>query len=272
MLYELVAGRVPFTGDTAISVMLKHINNPPPPPVRLNPNISSAADRVLLKALAKKPAARFATVREFYTAWSNANRFSVPTKPIYLAATPRTDWAAPAPAPGNSLNNPRSGLFVGGLVAVGLLASLAIVVVFLTAAALLGDRLRPTVSATVASATLSPVPTQLLATATSDFGAHIVPGPTLPAPIKSTATPTVTTRPSATASRVPSATASLQPSATASRTRVPAATRQPNTATPVFTDTPAVTATPTCPGDQFFDPAMNTCRSPGDQGPTLAPP
>ena len=63
--YELLIGRVPFTGDTPMAVMLNHLRQTPPRPSTLNPAISSAMDEVLLKALAKDPGQRYDTASAF---------------------------------------------------------------------------------------------------------------------------------------------------------------------------------------------------------------
>jgi formylglycine-generating enzyme required for sulfatase activity len=60
VLYELLAGRVPFDGDSTMSVIQKHINEIPPP----IPGISPKAQEVMSRALAKKPDARYQTCRE----------------------------------------------------------------------------------------------------------------------------------------------------------------------------------------------------------------
>ena len=59
VFYELVCGRVPFEADTPLAVLVKHINDPLPPPRQINPDLPEAVEMVLLKALAKNPAHRF---------------------------------------------------------------------------------------------------------------------------------------------------------------------------------------------------------------------
>jgi len=49
ILYELVAGRVPFEGDTAITVIFKHINDAPPPINDISPELQSVIDKALTK-------------------------------------------------------------------------------------------------------------------------------------------------------------------------------------------------------------------------------
>ncbi len=60
MLYELVVGQVPFSADTPFAIIHDHIYSPLPLPHKVNPNISDAMERVLLKALAKDRADRYA--------------------------------------------------------------------------------------------------------------------------------------------------------------------------------------------------------------------
>src|ERR687887_2428541 len=53
VLYEMLTGQVPFTGDTAIEVAMKHLNDVPRPPSELRPGIPPDRDHVVLRALAK---------------------------------------------------------------------------------------------------------------------------------------------------------------------------------------------------------------------------
>ena len=64
VVYELVVGRVPFSADTPYAVIHDHIFTPLPAPRRLNPAVPAGVEAVLLKALAKERASRYATVRE----------------------------------------------------------------------------------------------------------------------------------------------------------------------------------------------------------------
>src|SRR5688572_2593159 len=58
MLYEMVAGRRPFSGDTALAVISQHVNSRPVAPSWHNPTINDALDRLILELLAKSPADR----------------------------------------------------------------------------------------------------------------------------------------------------------------------------------------------------------------------
>jgi tetratricopeptide (TPR) repeat protein len=64
MLYELVVGEVPYTAETPMAVVVKHIVDPLPMPRAKNPNVPEELQRVILKALAKNPDDRYQTAGE----------------------------------------------------------------------------------------------------------------------------------------------------------------------------------------------------------------
>ncbi len=72
ILYELVAGRVPFVGDSAYAIVHKHIYATVPPPSSLNPEVPPAVDGVLLHALAKEPSQRYETPNQLIKAFEAA--------------------------------------------------------------------------------------------------------------------------------------------------------------------------------------------------------
>ena len=59
LLYELLTGAPPFSGDTAVSVAYQHVREEPVPPSRVEPEVSPAVDAIVLKAMAKNPANRY---------------------------------------------------------------------------------------------------------------------------------------------------------------------------------------------------------------------
>ncbi len=65
VLYEMLTGKVPFTGDSAIEIAMKHVNELPKPPSKLRPEIPPELDQVVLRSLAKDPADRYQTADEF---------------------------------------------------------------------------------------------------------------------------------------------------------------------------------------------------------------
>jgi len=64
-LYQMVTGRVPFTGDLEFDIMKGHIEKPPVPPWKINRDVPKELGEAILKALAKKPSERYRSIREF---------------------------------------------------------------------------------------------------------------------------------------------------------------------------------------------------------------
>lgn len=62
LAFQMFAGRLPFDGDTPMSIALMHLNEPSPAPSQFNELISPALERVILTSLAKDPQARFPSV------------------------------------------------------------------------------------------------------------------------------------------------------------------------------------------------------------------
>ncbi len=65
VLYEMLAGRPPFTGDSPVAVAYKQVNESPVLPSIANPEVTPLLDAVLMRALAKNPANRYQTADEF---------------------------------------------------------------------------------------------------------------------------------------------------------------------------------------------------------------
>ncbi len=76
MLYEMVVGRVPFNADTPFAIIFDHIYTQLPMPRSVNPAVPESVEQVLVKALAKERADRYANVPEmvdaFKSAWESA--------------------------------------------------------------------------------------------------------------------------------------------------------------------------------------------------------
>lgn len=64
VLYESATGRLPFDGPDAVSVAMKQVNDLPVPPREINPDIDPALEAIIIKAIAKNPADRFATAKD----------------------------------------------------------------------------------------------------------------------------------------------------------------------------------------------------------------
>lgn len=72
MLYELLTGKLPFKGDTAVEIALKHMKDPIPSVRKTNPNISQTLENIVLKSTAKNPKNRYDDVKEMYNDLKNA--------------------------------------------------------------------------------------------------------------------------------------------------------------------------------------------------------
>ena len=86
VLYELRTGTLPFTGATPMSVAVKRLKEPPPPPSAANPAIEPAWERTILRCLAREPGKRFGSAEEVVAALEGR--------------TPGAGEAAPRPARG----------------------------------------------------------------------------------------------------------------------------------------------------------------------------
>jgi serine/threonine-protein kinase len=62
VLYEIFTGKLPFSGDSAMSVVLSHIRTAPPRPREVNPRLPERLEAVILKAMEKDPASRYQAV------------------------------------------------------------------------------------------------------------------------------------------------------------------------------------------------------------------
>lgn len=67
-LYKLATGEVPFNAPTEFALMMAQVEAPPLPPSQLRSDLSPELEQMILRAMAKKPADRFQTIREFITA------------------------------------------------------------------------------------------------------------------------------------------------------------------------------------------------------------
>lgn len=65
MLYEMVTGTRPITGDSSWAVMNGHLNHVPRAPISVNPNLGPALSLAILKAIEKNPAERYQSASEF---------------------------------------------------------------------------------------------------------------------------------------------------------------------------------------------------------------
>ncbi len=102
--YEMLTGRLPFTGDTPLAVAMQHVQAPPPPPRQFNPAIPPQLEAIILQAMAKDPNQRPASARAFaeqlraYRDRGNQATTASPTvnaPPVAQPAPPRSAPDAP---------------------------------------------------------------------------------------------------------------------------------------------------------------------------------
>lgn len=119
-LYYALTGQPPFDGENAIAVATRHIYDTPIPPSQLNPAISPAAEKVILRALEKSKDARFANGEEMARALEEAAGSRVPvvvasdaSTTIPLGATTKMNFATPprasSPVAANGAPTPLAG-------------------------------------------------------------------------------------------------------------------------------------------------------------------
>ncbi len=139
VLYEMLSGRPPFTGDSPMSVAFQHVSTEAPPPASLNPDVPDSLNAVVMKALRKDPTARYQSAEEMrqdLLAVLQGENVMIPPAPIPVgngdnATRVLTGTIPPATVPPDEVyreleeGEPKSQLpFI--LTAFGLLATLGI--------------------------------------------------------------------------------------------------------------------------------------------------
>jgi beta-lactam-binding protein with PASTA domain/tRNA A-37 threonylcarbamoyl transferase component Bud32 len=108
LLFELLTGRPPFTGDSPVAVAYQHVREPAPAPSTFASDVPDTLDRITLKALAKERDSRYSTAAEFRSdleAAARGGRVAAPAMGV-LAATAAAEAAA---APTTQLLPPLAG-------------------------------------------------------------------------------------------------------------------------------------------------------------------
>lgn len=99
VLFELLTGEPPFTGDTPVAVAYQHVREDPRSPSQVNPAVSPALDAVVLKALSKNPANRYQSAAEMRSDLVRVRSGQSPLAPAVMSADERTAMMA-GPAAG----------------------------------------------------------------------------------------------------------------------------------------------------------------------------
>ena len=260
ILYEMVTGQPVFDDESPLSVALKHISDIPTLPTLLNPDLPREVEEVILTALSKEPADRFATATDMAAAlaaaWLGTSKgnglpksiapllpVGVPpaaevsdiTLPEATAVPPLevreadiiTDQVAELPPPGrkNSIKWLLLALVGFGGIIIGAAALFLIT-------RMGGDADSAVTASVIAPTSVTPSPTAVPPTATP------MPTPTTEAAVFEPPTATFTPTPSPTASLTPtsSPTSTPTPEPTATSTLVPTATPPPTPTPTVLTD------------------------------------
>ncbi|GAB3228732.1 Stk1 family PASTA domain-containing Ser/Thr kinase [Glycomyces halotolerans] len=98
VLYELLVGHPPFTGDNPVSVAYQHVREEARPPSELNPAVPAGVDAVVMKALAKNPDNRYRSAGEMREDLVRAARGEAVAAPMVMGADARTQVIAGAGA------------------------------------------------------------------------------------------------------------------------------------------------------------------------------
>ncbi|MEV7093004.1 Stk1 family PASTA domain-containing Ser/Thr kinase [Amycolatopsis sp. NPDC051045] len=90
VLYELITGEPPFTGDSPVAVAYQHVREDPNPPSSVNPAVAPELDAVVLKALAKGPANRYQSAAEMRSDLVRTLSGQRPVAPMVMSEDERT--------------------------------------------------------------------------------------------------------------------------------------------------------------------------------------
>jgi serine/threonine-protein kinase len=90
VLFELLTGEPPFTGDSPVAVAYQHVREDPKPPSSLNSQVSPALDAIVLKAMAKGPANRYQSAAEMRADLVRVLSGQRPSAPAVMTAEDRT--------------------------------------------------------------------------------------------------------------------------------------------------------------------------------------
>ena len=94
VLFELLTGEPPFTGDTPVAVAYQHVREDPRSPSELNPSVPPALDAVVLKALSKNPANRYQSAAEMRADLVRVRNGEPVHAPLVMSEYERTEMMA----------------------------------------------------------------------------------------------------------------------------------------------------------------------------------
>jgi eukaryotic-like serine/threonine-protein kinase len=98
VLFELLTGEPPFTGDSPVAVAYQHVREEPRRPSELNPSVPSSLDAVVLKALSKNPLNRYQSAAEMRSDLVRVRNGQAPMAPLVMSDDERTAMISASPA------------------------------------------------------------------------------------------------------------------------------------------------------------------------------
>ncbi|MGX7823723.1 Stk1 family PASTA domain-containing Ser/Thr kinase [Actinokineospora sp. 24-640] len=111
VLFELLTGEPPFTGDSPVAVAYQHVREDPRPPSQLNPRVSPQLDAIVLKAMSKGAANRYQSAAEMRADIVRVLSGQRPSAPMVMTDDDRTavlNASRPVPATGGGRHRPES--------------------------------------------------------------------------------------------------------------------------------------------------------------------
>jgi serine/threonine protein kinase len=134
VLYEAVTGQKPFGRKSQFEIMLAHVNELPPAPSTVNPELPAELSEIILKAMAKDPSSRFQTAEEFQRSLDRLRGIPQPAREPAVGQTriaePPASVGPAAPAGAFAGQTAAPLLSLWPLVAAGLFMFLLVVFVF----------------------------------------------------------------------------------------------------------------------------------------------
>jgi len=105
-LYEMVTGQLPFQGNSNFSVMSAHVQQAPPPPLSVRPDLPKNLNDIILMSMSKDPKDRFQSADAFANALKSVLGGAVTAPPSRPATAPAVAAAIPVSAPPASATRP----------------------------------------------------------------------------------------------------------------------------------------------------------------------